>query len=160
MDNIEAKQRILTLINKAEELTPQVFEDNLPSKKDLLGEPEWHFYEHEIWKLGEEIRQILLSNKPLKKDNELIERIIKICTNRNSKRGRQSFIMLLWSKDYSKYADKLISQLNDRFVYGHVIESLNKMKVEGFSKIIKPYCEDKVTWIRNQAIKYINQHST
>jgi len=75
--------------------------------------------------------------------------------NKNAKRGRQSFIMLLWFKHCEKYAPILLDQIEDDFVRGHIIEGLNKMKASGYTEIVKKYTNDKTTWIKNQAKKYI-----
>ena len=160
MDRIETKKKILALISEAEDLIPQNIEPDLPPSKDLNGVPEWHGYERKIWEHGEKIRQLLNEHKALYEDKDLFDRIISICLNRNSKRGRQSFIMLLWNKSNARYAERLIKQLDDKSVYGHIIEGLNKMKVPGYSTSIKPFSLDKTTWIRNQAKKYLQQYGS
>ena len=160
MNKTEAKEKILFFIDEAENLVPKDIEPDLPYSKILKGIPEWHKYENEIWKLGEEIRQLLNEHKELYKDKDLFDRIISICLNRNSKRGRQSFIMLLWNKSNAHYAERLIKELDDKFVYGHIIEGLNKMEVSGYSDIVKPFCLDKNTWIRNQSKKYVQHYGS
>jgi hypothetical protein len=157
MEKIKAKENILMLIAEAEELIPKNIEPDLPSSPELNGEPKWHNYENEIWKIGEAIRKLLKENKALYKDKELFERIISVSLNRNSKRGRQSFIMLLWNKQNTQYAEKLVSQLDDKFVYGFIIKALNKMKTDGYSAMVKPFDKNKITSIRNQAKKYLQQ---
>ncbi|MBN7811805.1 hypothetical protein J0A68_12680 [Algoriphagus sp. H41] len=158
MDNEQAKLKILELFNETEKLIPK---DNVPNLDPIDGFPDisqWHSFENDIWKKGETIRQLLKEHKTLSHDKNIIENILSICLNRNAKRGRQSFIMLLWSKNYAEYADKLVSQIDDKFVYGHIIEGLNKMKSPYYLKQVRPFCSDKTTWIRKQAKKYIDQH--
>lgn len=158
MDKYEARQRIVQLLSETEKLIPKTLDADLAIFDNFQSIPAWHNYESEIWERGELIRNIFLEYKVLCKDPELMERIVAICLNRNSKRGRQSFIMLLWNEDCKVYAEKLISQLDDKFVYGHIIEGLNKMKASGYVNLVKPYCVDKITWIKNQAKKYVDQY--
>lgn len=158
MDKKEARQSVMQLLSETEKLIPKTLDAGLAAFDNLQNIPTWDNYEFEIWKHGELIRNIFLKHKVLNKDPELLDRIVNICLNRNSKRGRQSFIMLLWNKDCQLYADKIISQLDDKFVYGHIIEGLNKMKASGYVGIVKPYCDDKITWIKNQAKKYVDQY--
>lgn len=154
----EAKQRILDIIKQAQKLTPGRLEPNLPDFEE--GIPDWHDYEHKIWGLGEKIRQILFLNKRLRKDTEIQQGILSICLNANSKRGRQSFIMLLGNVNCAAYSDEIASQLSDDFVDGHVIDTLYKMKVENYAPNILPYCTHKKTWIRNLAKKYIAKYGS
>src|SRR5437868_6114333 len=98
----QAKQKILDIVSEAKKLTPSLLESNLPDFEK--GIPAWHDYEHKIWQLGERIRQILLQNKKLRKDSDIQRGILSICVNKNSKRGRQSFIMLLGNVNCAAYS--------------------------------------------------------
>ena len=160
LSKTETKKRVLELIEKAEKLTPKIFEKDLPNLKELPNVREMHHYEHKIWDLGEKIRQLIFEHKGLRKDKELNDRIIKFCLNKNSKRGRESFIMLLWYKHNQKYAEQLVSLINDKYVYGHIIEGLNKIQLEGYCKEVSPYATDELTWIRKQANKYLEKYCT
>ena len=100
----------------------------------------------------EAINQILLDDK------ELLKKILEISLNRNSKRGRQPFIMLLGNTNCKAFSEDIISQLNDKFVYGHVIDSIYKMRVNKYVKEIVQFCSDETTWIRNTAKKYIEKY--
>lgn len=160
MTKEEAKNRILILLEKVKDITPKVLEPDLPMMEDFPDVPSWHDYEHEIWKIGEEIREILSKHKNLRKDDLINEKIVDFCMNKNAKRGRESFIMLLWFKHNQKYAEKLISLINDQYIYGHIIEGLNKMHVSGFDKEVLPFINDKIVWIRKQAKKYIEKYGT
>jgi len=160
MSKEEAKNRILDLIEEAIGKAPKSFEPDLPALEGFPEVPSWHDYEHEIWKLGEGIRQLLVEHKSLRKDDSITEKILDFCLNKNAKRGRESFVMLLWYKHNQKYADKLISLINDQYVYGHVIQVLNKMQAHGFKNDVLPFTKDKRTWIRNQAKKYLEKYGT
>ena len=154
----ETKKRVIELLEEAEKLTPKTFEEDLPNLRDLPHIREMHDYEHKIWVLGEKIRQLIFEHKELRKDNYLNNRIIKFCLNKNAKRGRESFIMLLWYRHNQKYAEQLISLINDKYVYGHVIEGLNKIQIEGYCKEVLPFTNDEINWIKKQAKKYIEKN--
>lgn len=145
------------LISRVEKLIPKVPEPDLPPIKLNPYIPDWHAFEHEIWRLGDDLRLLIKENQALKRDDKLFQQILRICTNRNAKRGRQSFIMLLGSKQFSRFAANLITQLDDEFVEGYVIATIQKMHAAGFESEIKPFTEHKHAWIRNAAKKYLTQ---
>ena len=109
MDKEEVKKKILKKVSNAEKLIPLELEPNLPPSDMFPNVPEWHTYEHKIWKIGSDILELIKTFPMLKKDDELHHRFLKICLNRNSKRGRQSFIMLFWYKQHSAYAEPLLA---------------------------------------------------
>lgn len=156
----QTRKKVIELIEKAEQLTPKKKEKDLPNMKNYPDVREHHFYEDEIWRIGEEIRQLIFEHKGLRKDEILNDRIINFCLNRNSKSGRQSFIMLLWYKHNQKYAEKLVSLIDDKYVYGHVIEGLNKLQIEGYCEQVYPFVNDERKWIKKQAKKYIDKYCT
>jgi hypothetical protein len=150
--------RIEQLVAKAEALIPSIpIPDLLPSELSS-GQPDWHRFEHSVWRIGEDIRQLILTKKSLRKDASLQAAFVRICTNRNSKRGRQSFIMLLGYKCCQKHAPEIASQLNDSFVVGHVIDTLLKMHAKDFVQEIRPFVDHQVAWIRNKAKAYCKRY--
>jgi hypothetical protein len=149
------KSEIIRLTDQALALVPLVYVPNLPEIKGMSGVPDWHEYERKIWSIGEEIQQILVNHKQLKIDTELLDLFLKVCLNRNAKRGRQSFIMLFEHNYCAVYADQLITQMDDEFVYGHVLRALNKMQADGYALIVLNHQDDKIAWIRKQAKKYL-----
>ena len=154
----EAKRKIFQVKEKAEILIPKRLEADLPPIDHLSKVPAWQKYEIEIWNLGENIRQLFIEHKSLRKDRELLDKIAEISLNRNAKSGRQSFILLLGNINGKLYADSLISQLEDQSVAGHIIDSIFKMKVSKYNRVIEPYCNDKTTWIRNRAKQYMKKY--
>ena len=150
----KAEKYILAIIKEVESLIPLVFEPDLPSN-DV---PFWHPFEHEIWQRGEEIRQLLNVHKKLRNKDNILDKIFEVSINRRLKKGRQSFIMLLGNVDSKRYGANLITQLDDRCVYGHIIDAVYKMKLPEFVEAIKPYCDDEEAWIRNKAKKYIEKY--
>ena len=160
-DRLDILDKAEKLISQAETLIPKILEPDLPpakiSDKDISGNPAWHDFEHKIWSTGEELRALIQKNPALRKDAKLFQRILNIAKNRNAKRGRQSFIMLLASKQFSNFAADLVTQLDDKFVDGQVICAIQKMRVSGFENEIKPFTENEHAWIRNAAKKYLTQ---
>ncbi len=159
MNKEVVKRKILNLIVEAENLIPMEFEQNLLPSKLFPRVPEWHIYERKIWENGEIIRQLFSESKVLFKDQAIISRILSICLNRKSKRGRQTFILLLANKDCEMYAHKLIPELEDTFVCGHIITCIYKMENGKYVDKVKPFCDVEETWIRNIAKKYILKYS-
>ena len=154
------KEEIIKLINKANTLTPEKLEKKLNPIKGFPNVPDWHEYERDIWTIGEEIRQIINSKKTLRKDQEINDLIMEFCLNKNSKRGRQPFVLLMGYKNLSEYAPKLIRMINDKSISGQIIDTLYKMQAKGYEKEIEPFTRNKTTWIRKIAIKYIEKYGT
>lgn len=150
------KEEILNLIEKTKSIIPNKLEEDLEIES-FSKQPKWYSFEHQIWKNGEEIRQKLLIDKKLKKDEEIFDKLLTIATNRNAKRGRQSFILLFGSVKYAKYSSDLIKHINDGFVNGQVIDTIYKMRVYNYVEEIKPFCNSQITWIKNIAKKYIEK---
>ena len=145
------------LLTKAESLIP---EENLPDLSFMELAPDvhdWYMFEHELWEVGEDIRQFLLENKN-KLNLSQIERIIKICLDKIAKRGRQSFVMLLGKKMFSEYAEQMASLIDDDDVDGQVIDTLYKMGATGYADLIEPFLTHNRTWIRNEAKRYIQKY--
>ena len=145
------------LIKKTVEKIPDTELPDLPYMKEAPDVHEWYMFEHEIWDIGEEIRQLVVKHKK-KFTEEQITRIISICLDRRAKRGRQSFVMLLNKKAYCDYSERIISLLSDDDVEGHVIYSLYRMQAGQYNELIKPFLNHKRTWIRNEAKRYIQRY--
>ncbi len=145
------------LLLSAENLIPEENLPDLPYMKLAPTVHDWYDFEHELWGIGEEIRQFVSKyNKRFNKDQ--IDRIINICLNKKAKRGRQSFVMLLGRKMYRDYAEKIVSILSDEDVNGHVINTIYKMQAEQYVELIKPFLSYNRTWIRNEAKKYLKKY--
>lgn len=152
----DPENEIMKLIEMAKSDIPKEMSVDLEADP-LTKLPEWHFFEQQIWKNGEDIRQILLANKKLKEREDIFDRLLEIATDTKAKRGRQSFILLFGSVRHSKYAAALIEQINDEFVNGHVIDTIYRMKTDKYIREIEPFCTDKFAWIRNTAKKYVEK---
>ena len=141
----------------AEGLIPTEELPDLPFMELAPDVHDWYKFEHQLWDVGEEIRQFLSKNKNKLNENQ-IERILEICLDKRAKRGRQSFVMLLGRKIYCSYADRIVTLLNDGDVDGQVIDSLYKMGANEYVELIKPFLTHKQTWIRNEAKRYIKKY--
>ncbi len=158
MDRKAFDNELDNLLGRAEALIP---EENLPDLPFMDLAPDvhdWYEFEHKIWEIGEEIRQFLSENKN-KLNNNQIDRIVSICLDKNAKRGRQSFVMLLGKKMFCEYAEQIVSLLNDDDVDGQVIDTLYKMGATGYSDLIEPFLTHNRTWIKNEAKRYIQKYT-
>ena len=145
------------LLTKAEDKIP---DENLPDLPFMELAPDvhdWYMFEHEIWEIGEEIRQLIFNSKKVLTDSQ-IGRIINICLDERAKRGRQSFVLLLGKKAYQKYSYKIAPLLNSDDVDGHVIDTLYKMQAGQYVDLIHPFMNHKRTWIKNTAKRYVQKY--
>ena len=108
---------------KAEDKIPNEILPDLPFMELAPDVHDWYMFEHEIWEIGEEIRQLIFYSKKVLTDSQ-IARIINICLDEKAKRGRQSFVMLLGKK--INYSTRMTLQ-----------ESLNKDTTQGVVKMVK-----------------------
>ena len=153
----EFDKKINSLLSKAEENIPCEVLPDLPYMKNMPDVHGWHDFEFTVWNVAEEIRQLSLASKKTFNKSQL-DRIIDICLNPKTKRGRQSFVMLLGKTKYRDCAGALIPLLDDEDVNGHVIDTLYKMRAAGYTALITPFLNHPQTWIRNAAEKYIQKY--
>ena len=90
MDRKSFDQQLEVLLKKAEDKIPNEILPDLPFMELAPDVHDWYMFEHEIWKTGEEIRQLILNNKKVLKDSQ-ITRIISICMCLNSNLYFSSF---------------------------------------------------------------------
>lgn len=145
---------ILTILDEVDLLTPLEFPEDLPTKKELLGNFAWYDFEIKVWELGENIRYLFLQNPKLKKDKDIINKILKVIKTTNLRRGRQSFVLLLGFVGAKSFAPEIALFVDDKDINGHVLDTLLKMKAKGYADKIKSLINSDVTWIRNLAKKY------
>ena len=150
----DIRARIKTLVADAEAAIPSTLMPDLPPGQYTQGAPEWHSFEHTIWAIGEDIRQLLQKKKSLRNDDDLQSAFVAISMNRHAKRGRQSFIMLLGYKSCQQHSHSIASQLDDPGVAGHVISTLLKMQAPDFVQEIRRFLDHDIAWIRNKAKEY------
>ena len=155
-DQAALNSEINDLLAETEATIPREMATDLPYMKQFPDVHEWHDFELKIWDMGEKIRQLIFSSKATF-DQGQIRRIVDICLDKRAKRGRQSFVMLLGKAKYCEYAHALIPLLEDEDVNGHVIDTLYKMRANGYVSLITPFLKHKRTWIRNTAKKYVQK---
>ncbi|MBQ8209272.1 MAG: hypothetical protein IJZ35_01635 [Clostridia bacterium] len=157
MDRKTFDNKFDSLFTRAESLIP---EENLPDLPFMALAPDvhdWYKFEHELWEVGENIRQFLSENKN-KLNNSQIDRIVKICLDKRAKRGRQSFVLLLGRKMYCSYSEQIVALLNDDDVDGQVIDTLYKMGAKEYAELIEPFLTHNRAWIRNEAKRYVQKY--
>jgi hypothetical protein len=152
---LEALADIRAACARAQALAPSAYPNDLPSKPDLRGEPDWYPFEHAAWALGEEVRQAFKRAPTLKRDALLLDSIAAVVDTVNLRRGRQSFAMALGFKSAAALAPRLAAHLGDLDVAGHVAHALLKMGATGFASEIRPLLQDKHAWIQRLARRYL-----
>lgn len=152
----EFDKEIDCLLSRAEETIPNEVLPDLPFTKDFPNIPQWHDFEHKLWAIGEEIRQVSVASKKAFNKHQ-IDRIVHICLDKKAKRGRQSFLMLMGKTKYCDCANVLVPLLSDDDVNGHVIDTLYKMRAKDYVALITPFLNHQQTWIRNAAKKYVRK---
>ncbi len=157
MKRDEFDTQLSGLLLLAERLIPEKNLPDLPCMELAPTVHDWYDFEHELWKIGEDIRQLILSERK-ELNAEQVDRVCKICVDIRAKRGRQSFVMLLGKKRYVSCADRIIVVLTDVDISGHVISTLCKMGASQYIEQIKPYTNHATTWIRNEAKRYVQKY--
>ena len=158
MTRSEFDARIDSLLLSAEKLIPQEKLPDLPFMELAPTVHDWYDFEHTLWKIGEDIRQLILSERK-ELNNEQTVRICRICADTKAKRGRQSFVMLLGKKRFLPFAGQLAVLFPDDDIDGHIISTLYRMGASQYAEYIKPYTNHPITWIRNEAKRYIQKYS-
>lgn len=145
------------LLTKAEDKIPDENLPDLPFMESVPDVHDWYMFEHELWEIGEEIRQLILMGKKALTQSQ-IDRIINICLDERAKRGRQSFVLLLGKKVYQKYSDKIAPLLDSDDIDGQVIDTLYKMQAGQYVDLIRPFMNHNRTWIKNTAKRYVQKY--
>jgi hypothetical protein len=151
-------EEIIAAAKDALRLSPAEFPGDQPLNK-ISGQPEWHSFEHGCWKLGEFIRQKLLKAPRLREDRRLVGAILDVIDQRNLRRGRQSFVMLLGSVKAAHVAPRIARWAGDPDIAGHVVDTLLKMRVPGYADVVRPHVSSKYTWIRRKAKTYMERYA-
>lgn len=151
----EIRLGLRRLITEAHRHVPERMLAPLPPDEGLGGVPAWQRFEHRIWEIGEEIRQLLLKAPRLRGEPEIQESILRLATDRRAHRGRQSFVMLLGYRSCATHAAEVAEHLEDPAVDGHVVRTLYKMRARGHSRAVRPLLEAAHAWVRNEAKRYL-----
>jgi len=118
--------------------------------------PPWKRYEHEIWMLGESLRNFFKSRRKWRGKSILFDVIAEVLMDKNFGKGRQTFALLLGNYCRDEYANELGICLQDKEVYGHALKALTKNKIVGFSREAKRIIETDKGWIKRTANKYLD----
>jgi hypothetical protein len=153
--NSGVRSAIDDALARAQALIPTTQLPYLPTTPELRGAPEWYPFEHQVWKVGEDIRQQFRREPRLRKDAALQLQIMHVACNRRALRGRQSFVLLLGYRGASAHGEELASQLDDHGVAGQIIHALYFMRARGFTARVWPFLEDEKAWIRKEARRYL-----
>jgi hypothetical protein len=152
------KERAIALAEKALELAPPYFPPDLPLIPEL-GAPEWYGFEERSWELGELIRQYFVKTPKLKADRDVLAKVADVIDQTHLRRGRQSFVMLLGNVKAAYLAPRLSLQLPDDDVAGHVVSTLVKMRIAGYTQMVLPHVSSPHAWIRNAAKTYVERYA-
>lgn len=156
MNRDDFNSALNSLLDEAESIIPNEDLPPLPFRNDCLDVHDWYDFEQRLWDKGEEIRKLIVKERrELNKDQS--NRVCDICLNKNAKRGRQSFVLLLGKKRYIEYASKIADLLSDDDVDGQTINTLYKMGTTEYQELIKTFLNHNRSWIRNEAKRYINR---
>ena len=150
-----SEEEILAACEEAIRLAPAEFPPTLPPSKELSGAPEWYSFERAAWPIGERVRRAFVENPRLKKNDAVAE----VATYRNLRRGRQSFVMALGFVAARRYADAVAPFLGDPDVDGQVLNTLIKMKAQGYTREATSLLHSDKVWIRRLAKKYVDRYS-
>ena len=132
----EHKEAVMRLLEEATSHIPDSRPADLPPTELTPDVPDWHDFEHELWRLGEEVRHVINEKTALRKDQEIYSRFLDIAKVRSGMRGRQSWVLLFAYKPCASWATEIASLLPDPDIEGHVISALCQMKAPGFSEEI------------------------
>ena len=157
MNRAEFDIQLDGILLSAEKLIPQENLPDLPFMKDAPTVHDWYDFEHTLWEIGEKIRQLISSERKELNAGQA-DRVCRICADARAKRGRQSFVMLLGKKRFLPYAEQLAALLPDADIDGHIISTLCKMGASQYVDTIRPYSNHAMTWIRNEAKRYIQKY--
>lgn len=135
-------------------------ENNCEEGYVIKGLPRRMVFETKIWQVGEKLRTELKDSA--KRTPILKNGIVAIIKEREYRRGRESFVLLL---HFFLQDDDTIPLfewlLKDSDLYGFAITELNQMGIAGFSETIAGiYAAEKTGWIRREAKSYMVTFST
>ena len=143
-------------LDEALQLIPDTRPVNLPPTDLIPDVAAWHGFEHDLWKIGEEIRLLLNTKTKARTDEGLYSRMYQIASDRRGMRGRQSFVLLFAYKPCIAWAGKIAALLPDTDIDGQVISAVYKMRASGLSEAVLPYHTSGIAWIRKEAKRYLD----
>ena len=139
-------------------LAPEEYLGDLPPTEFTDGLPAFNDFENSAWKIGERVRQTFVDHPQLRKNSDLVQKVLEAALCKNLRRGRQSFVMALAFVGARPHAAELANCLDDPDINGHVIDTLLKMKATGHAHRVRPLLNSDKAWIRRLANRYINRY--
>jgi hypothetical protein len=126
--------------------------------KSESGVPQWYPFEHAAWAIGEDIRLALKTNPKLRADPRVHECLLSVAEVRRLRRGRQPFILNLGFRAASPTASRVAALLDDPDVAGHALDTLLKMRADGFAPKVWPLSGSEFAWVRRLAKRYLKSY--
>lgn len=159
MDKTIFDSQLRQLLTQAADAVPARFPSALPDLSQFPGIPGWHQHELALWNIGEQIRQLLAESGKWMDDAQ-VDAVLQICLNSSAGRGRQSFVLLLGKVRYARFAPSVALLLQDAEVCGQAVNTLYKMKADGYAHLIQPLSEHELAWIRREAKRYLQKYDS
>lgn len=91
------------------------------------------------------------------KNYDYLDSYEKIVSDKKYAESRQMIVLLIGESKKENEIPFLISLLGDEDIEGHVILALSNYKTRKIYQIMKEYKNHSQKWIRDIAIKYINE---
>lgn len=156
----QARDEVLVLLDRARDIIPSERPADLPGEVNSEGVdiPGWHKFEHDLWRYGSDVWDLLIAHPTLRNDDALIEQIVGVVTNRAAMRGRQSFILACGSVKHANYAPQFAAQLDDRGVDGQTLSTLIKMRAGDYAAQVRPFLDSRTKFIRKLAKTYLAKY--
>lgn len=158
MDKTTFDSQIHQLLTQAADAVPARFPPAHPDLSQFPGIPGWHQHELALWNIGEQIRQLLAESGKWMDDAQ-VDAVLQICLNSSAGRGRQSFVLLLGKVRYARFAPSVAQLLQDAEVCGQAVNTLYKMRADGYADLIHSLSEHEQAWIRREAKRYLQKYS-
>ena len=154
----KSPEDIVAACRTVRNLAPVSFPADLPPTPLIPGVSAWQEFERATWGIGERIRQTLLVNPKFKKNPDLIQAVLEVIQDRNLRRGRESFVMLLGFTGAAKHAPLVASFASDPDIEGHVVDTLLRMRAPGFAREVSGLTNHQHAWIRRLARRYMERY--
>ncbi|WP_427875386.1 hypothetical protein [Flavobacterium sp. MMS24-S5] len=148
-----------SLSNLIDELCEYWFENNKKKGESKFSFRVWYSFEYDIWRLGENLRNII-KKKNFKKSARVEKAIIEVLMNNRYGKGRETFALLVGEFKFHLSEKQVQTLLEDKEVYGHLIVSLRKLRMKGFDEKMKIIINSEKGWIKTEAKKYLDKSAS
>jgi hypothetical protein len=135
------------------------FENNKEKANSEFSLRVWYSFEYNIWRLGENLRNII-KKRNFKKSARVEKTIIDVLMNNRYGKGRETFALLVGEFKFHLSDKQIEILLEDKDIYGHLINSLRKLKIKGFDEKMKSIINSEKGWIKSEAKKYLDKSAS